>query len=390
MKLRTSTRLKGIVIPAIAAFILGVGLVGCSSSGDQAQPETELAQSEDGSAPPANGDPLANDANANAAASAGENASANGAEGNVPSNAAGTELQNAVSDNANANGDPAAAPADGSAPVNGEAAAGDGAATNVDPFAADNTSAPTNAAPLGEGNVGLNNGGANAEAPADVGLGNGTEAAPEGVPTNPAADPASAGLPPSPVEGAPAANGSTEPIVSETAPAAPANAESSEPAPSTGGTSAAGGGVPENGTRMAYYVSKGDTLAVIAKKILGNQNKWKQLASENKLLDANKIYAGDVIFYTLDDSSKGFASKYEGAPRQTVTVAQGDTLSSISAKVLGHEGSWRTLWKLNPQVKNPDVLQVGSVLYYVNGAQIAQQDPSVDSQDEAVEVVGLN
>jgi nucleoid-associated protein YgaU len=172
--------------------------------------------------------------------------------------------------------------------------------------------------------------------------------------------------------------------------AAPAGDVASESVPTTDGAAApmvstpaaAGGYVPENGSKMAYYVQKGDTLGSIAQKILGSKAKWQELAQANNLQDPNKIYAGDALYYTLSDASRGFADQYEGAARQTVSVGQGDTLSTISDKVFGSQGSWRTLWKENPQVTNPDRIFPGQTLFYRAGAAATAEAPM--SYDEGV------
>jgi nucleoid-associated protein YgaU len=192
-------------------------------------------------------------------------------------------------------------------------------------------------------------------------------------PMNPAADPLAA----APVEGEVATN--AVPTEGETPPAADGAAAVTPAAPS-----AAGGYVPENGTKMAYYIQKGDSLGSIAQKIFGDKAKWKELAAANNLQDPNKIYPGDALYYTVGDSSRGFADKYEAAPRQSVAVAQGDTLSTISAKVYGSEGSWRTLWKENPQVKNPDRIFPGQTLFYRSATASASTEPLTETDNVVV------
>jgi len=366
MKLRTKSRLKGILIPAIAALFLGAGAIACSSSGEEAAPDAAMA--EDGAV--SNTDPLANDANA----AGGEGAAEEGGE--VAAGGNNEELSNLVNDGSanaasaenpsadpaltnNAGADPFANPAAADATEAAGAANESGAGLNngADPFAPANGAAAPNATVGAESNPATDAAGAASEGEAAA-----TDAAPtDAAPMNPAAaDAAAAPAGETTAEAAPA----TDAAPADAAPAGetPAEAPVATSGPSTGY-------VPENGSKMAYYVQKGDTLGTISAKIYGNKSKWKDLASGNNLSDPNLIYAGDVIYYSVDDSSRPFADKYESAPRQSVTVAQGDTLSSISAKVYGSEGSWRTLWKENPSVKNPDVLTIGSTLFYRGTAQ---------------------
>ncbi len=124
------------------------------------------------------------------------------------------------------------------------------------------------------------------------------------------------------------------------------------------------GMVPEDGARLAYHIQVGDTLAIISQKIFGNAGSWRTLAQENNLSNPNLIYAGDVLYYTLSGQSRGFAERYESSPRESVSVQAGDTLSSIAQRIYGTQAAWRTLWKENPQLTNPDVIEVGMVLSY--------------------------
>jgi LysM repeat protein len=42
-------------------------------------------------------------------------------------------------------------------------------------------------------------------------------------------------------------------------------------------------------------------------------------------------------------------------------VQSGDTLSKI-ARAQGVEGGWRAIWRANPQLSDPNVIQVGQQL----------------------------
>jgi nucleoid-associated protein YgaU len=131
---------------------------------------------------------------------------------------------------------------------------------------------------------------------------------------------------------------------------------------------------------MAYYVMRGDTLGAIAQKVYGSRGKWKALQSENGLADANKIYPGDVIYYTLNEASKAFAEKYEIGNRQAHTVVKGDSLARLAAKFYGTQGAWRALWKENPQVLNPDRIRVGMILSYRVSSKVALKDENDDEE----------
>lgn len=149
------------------------------------------------------------------------------------------------------------------------------------------------------------------------------------------------------------------------------------------------GMVPEDGARLAYHIQVGDTLAIIAQKIYGNANNWRSLAQENNISNANLIYAGDVIFYTLSGQSRSFAQRYETAPRQSITVQAGDTLSGIAQRIYGTQAGWRTLWKENPQITNPDVIAVGTILSYRTQAGVAFFDTSSAVEDQLIADLGV-
>lgn len=345
MKLRLISRLQRFFVPALAAFSLTLGMAGCSSDGESEQPEAGIE---------ADGNAVNNEAlNNNVAAEEGTNAEgnlSNGTEQVSGENPAGNELQNLVNE--------------GGADSAGQTAATDAPQDpGTDPFA---------------------NAGATNQAATDPTLAptNGTE-----VPANPAfnAPPANALAGTNVAPANEATNG-------ENVANANANAENTENTENSEegeeeAASAQAGAVPEDGVKMAYYIRSGDTLATIAQKIYGNKVKWKELASQNNLIDADRIYAGDVIYYTVDQKSKEFADSYESAPRKSVTVASGDTLSSIAAKVYGSQSEWRTLWKENPQVRNPDLITSGMVLSFreFSGAATAARNEDEVEENESAE-----
>jgi nucleoid-associated protein YgaU len=328
MKLRTSSRIKGIFLPAIAALLLGMSAISCSSTGDGEAVDPEATEETATN----NGDPLSNSENG-AAAEGGEQVAEGGNSG---------ELNNLV----NEGSAEAAAPA-GDAAVTNESA-------GADPFAnqAANPAATAEAAPTTNGTdpFAPANGAATAEAaPAD--------SAPLTEPT-----------------------GNVVAQEESVAPAPEATQNTASVA------SAAGEYVPENGTKMPYYIQKGDTLASIAQKIYGSSGQWKTLAEQNNVLNPNKIYPGSALYYTLSDKSRPFADRYERASKGSHTVAAGETLSSISEKVLGSEHSWRTLWKMNPSIKNPDMLKVGQVIYFSQEGAVAIKNESINDEDAIAQV----
>ena len=128
---------------------------------------------------------------------------------------------------------------------------------------------------------------------------------------------------------------------------------------------AAVAGMPEMGSKMAYVVEAGDTLGKIASKIYGDQKRWRDIANLSGMDNPNHIYPGDIIYYSLEESSRNFASAYEGIRRAKEIVQDGDTLAAISKRVYGTSKAWRHIWRQNDNIDNPDVLTAGMAVYYV-------------------------
>lgn len=153
------------------------------------------------------------------------------------------------------------------------------------------------------------------------------------------------------------------------APAAPATA--SNPPPFQPGGSPAGQGLPEIGSKMAYIVEAGDTLGKISAKIYGTPGRWNELASLSGIANPSRIYPGDLVYYTLDESAVSFASAYESIQKTTENVQQGDTLATIAQRIYGSSKAWRSLWRHNDKIDNPDVLTVSTIYYVPKGASTA-------------------
>ncbi len=149
------------------------------------------------------------------------------------------------------------------------------------------------------------------------------------------------------------------------APAAQASAPAATALPQQPGGSPAAAGLPELGSKMAYIVEPGDTLAKISQKIYGAPSHWQEMATLSGLANPSKIYPGDVIYYTLEDSAVAFAKAYDAVQRAEEQVQPGDTLATISKRVYGETSGWRSIWRHNDNIDDPDVVQSGTTVYYV-------------------------
>jgi nucleoid-associated protein YgaU len=165
------------------------------------------------------------------------------------------------------------------------------------------------------------------------------------------------------------ANGTAAPApVMDQAAAAPAPAPvaSSGPTiPFQPGGSPAAPGLPEIGSKMAYVVEKGDTLAKISQKIFGSTGRWNEIATLSGLSNPSRIFPGDLVYYTLDESATAFAAAYESIQKSEEAVQQGDTLATIAQRVYGTTTAWRTIWRHNDRIENPDIVPPGTTVFYI-------------------------
>jgi nucleoid-associated protein YgaU len=127
-------------------------------------------------------------------------------------------------------------------------------------------------------------------------------------------------------------------------------------------------GLPEMGSKMPYVVKAGDTLGKIATKVYGDQKRWRDISDLTGLSNPNHIYPGDVVFFTLEDSSMQFASNYMNLKRGQEVAREGDSLASIARRVYGSSNEWRHIWRQNDNIDNPDKLSPGTVIYYIEKA----------------------
>jgi LysM repeat protein len=134
----------------------------------------------------------------------------------------------------------------------------------------------------------------------------------------------------------------------------------------------AAGALPETGSKMPYVVKVGDTLSTIAQAIYGDSSKWQEMATLTSIENANLVKPGDVVYYQLNEQTAAFALAYEGTPKEEMVVQKGDTLSSIAQRVYGHFGDWKSIWRQNAHISNPDQLEVGQTISYLSPKAFSQ------------------
>jgi nucleoid-associated protein YgaU len=142
-----------------------------------------------------------------------------------------------------------------------------------------------------------------------------------------------------------------------------------EPASSQAGVDSGSGGGEGEGR---YVVHPGDTLGKISRKIYGSRRSWGALAQFNGFGSKKIIYPGDVIRYEVTDRTRKFHQVYTNDARLSVTVRKHDTLSRIAKRVYGDARYWRTLWKQNDVVQDPNRIEVGQTLYYADMKRLSR------------------
>ncbi|MFK7823777.1 MAG: LysM peptidoglycan-binding domain-containing protein [Oligoflexales bacterium] len=150
-------------------------------------------------------------------------------------------------------------------------------------------------------------------------------------------------------------------------------------APSSGGGgvvtgsagTAAGPGLPELGSKLAYIVVRGDTLGKISNRIYGSSGKWRELASNSGIENPSMIFPGDVVYYQLTSEAVAFASDYENLEKEEITVEKGETLRTIASKTYGDPETWKSIWRQNGQIMDPNKIEAGTKLYVMSKTTLA-------------------
>lgn len=120
--------------------------------------------------------------------------------------------------------------------------------------------------------------------------------------------------------------------------------------------------VTDFSSTQTYTVQKNETLMLIAFKLYGDYEQWKQLASLNRdvLHNGNNLKEGMVLKYLAPVEQ--FVWNPEGSP---YLIKTGDTLGGISDSVYQTSKKWKLLWDNNrPLIKDPNKIFAGFTIYY--------------------------
>jgi len=114
-------------------------------------------------------------------------------------------------------------------------------------------------------------------------------------------------------------------------------------------------------TIQSYSVKKGDTLMLVAFKLYGNYERWREIAQMNQeVLKGSTFLESDTnLKYNYSNTE---LIKTDGLP---YLVKNEDTLGLISKKVYGVHRWWDVVWYNNREhIKNPNHIYAGFVLFY--------------------------
>lgn len=130
--------------------------------------------------------------------------------------------------------------------------------------------------------------------------------------------------------------------------------------------------ISDAGSTKQYTVQKNETLMLIAFKLYGNYERWKEIADQNRdaLNGTTNIKEGMVLNYIAP--AEEFVWNPQGLP---YLIRTGDTLGGISKQVYTTVNKWKLIWDNNrPLIKDPNKIYAGFTLYYLeNGREVANE-----------------
>ena len=130
--------------------------------------------------------------------------------------------------------------------------------------------------------------------------------------------------------------------------------------------------IDEMGAEESYTVQKNETLMIIAFKLYGDYNKWRNISNLNGGI--SQINEGMVLKY------KKPMNEFVWAPSgNPYLIKTGDTLGHISNTTYGTTKLWKNIWDNNkPLIKDPNKIFVGFTIYtpLIEGRDVANSLPT--------------
>jgi len=126
-----------------------------------------------------------------------------------------------------------------------------------------------------------------------------------------------------------------------------------------------------SGESFDYVIKKGDTVSGVARLVYGSTSQWREISSATGLDNPDLIFPGSILkIPLLNEQSRQFNESYASQPsidgeEVSVTVEEGDTLSSIAESELGDSTNWPHIYGQNRgSISDPDMIRVGQVLTF--------------------------
>jgi nucleoid-associated protein YgaU len=131
--------------------------------------------------------------------------------------------------------------------------------------------------------------------------------------------------------------------------------------------------VNTSGEEGWHTVSRSETLMIIAFKIYGDYDRWRDLARWN----AGKLGTNHSLSVGMKLKFEAPAQKFVWSPDgNPYLIKVGDTLGTISNDTYGTNAYWKNIWQNNkPLIKNPNRIFAGFTIYtpLIEGRGVANQ-----------------
>lgn len=144
---------------------------------------------------------------------------------------------------------------------------------------------------------------------------------------------------------------------------------------------------PQAPVASEYVVQKGDSLALIAQRSLGDGQRWKEISELNGGIEPKRLQVGMKLRLPHGSTAPARARELpvkaaiprkealatKPAPKKSggvYVVKSGDTLRSIAEAKLGSSQRWKDILAANPGI-DPSRIRVGQELRLPSGAQTA-------------------
>ncbi|MEZ4816145.1 MAG: LysM domain-containing protein [Bdellovibrionota bacterium] len=103
-------------------------------------------------------------------------------------------------------------------------------------------------------------------------------------------------------------------------------------------------------------------------------------ANEETKIEENNTSNVKVTYKHVQEKYSKEELTQELFDAQAILVQKGDSLSGLAAKHLGNSKEWSRIWALNPNIQNPNTIEIGDKLYMPKSKLEARSLASVETQ----------